>query len=78
VQISRSVSSCATPGQRQRIGAPLPFDRHGDLVFGDAVEFPGMIRGQRFDDVDGVNLIPQRQILGESHARVPQFAAVSG
>ena len=26
------------PGQRDRIGAPLPLDRHGDLILGQPVK----------------------------------------
>ena len=51
------------PSQRQRIGAPLAFNRHGDLVIGDAVEFPVMMGGQIFDDVDRMQVIQRKEIF---------------
>ena len=47
----------AGPCQCDRIGPPLPLNRHGDLVLTDAVKIPVVIFGDIFDDVDGVNVI---------------------
>ena len=59
------------PGQRQRIGAPVRFDRHGDLVVGDAVEIPVVVFGQGLDDVDRVKIFGKKLALDDAHARVP-------
>ena len=55
------------PGEGDRIGAPLAFDGHGDLVIMDTVEFPVMGFSDMFDQIDRMQIIGFKVMFGQCH-----------
>ncbi len=55
------------PCECDRIGAPLAFDSHGDLVVMDAVEFPRVVFGDVFYQINRVKIIGLKIVFGQCH-----------